>query len=101
MIGLQAFFAAAEASVSASQGGQGMGRGSPGDLYLYVEMLPHPLYRTDGCDVMMDLPITPWAAALGAEVVAPKPAGQVEVNILADTSAKAQAVPSKSVVPTV
>ena len=44
-------------------------------------MLPHPLYRTDGYDVLMDLPISPWEAALGAEVVAPTPTGQVEIKI--------------------
>ena len=65
----------------AAQGGPGMGRGSPGDLYLDVEMLPHPLYRTDSYDVLMDLPISPWEAALGAEVVAPTPTGQVEIKI--------------------
>ena len=65
----------------AAQGAPGMGRGSPGDLYLDVDMLPHPLYRTDGYDVLMDLPIAPWEAALGAEVVAPTPTGQVEVKI--------------------
>jgi len=36
-----------------------MGPGSPGDFYLYVETLPHPLYRTEGYDVMMELPIAP------------------------------------------
>jgi curved DNA-binding protein len=65
----------------AAQGGPGRGRGSPGDLYLDVEILPHPLYRTDGSDVSMDLPIAPWEAALGAGVVAPTPTGQVEVKI--------------------
>ena len=65
----------------AAQGGPGMGKGSPGDLYLDVEMLPHQLYRTDGYDVLMDLPIAPWEAALGAEVVAPTPTGQIEIKI--------------------
>ena len=65
----------------AAQGSPGIGSGSPGDLYLDVEMLPHALYRTDGYDVLMDLPITPWEAALGAEVVAPTPTGQVEIKI--------------------
>ena len=65
----------------AAHGGPGMGKGSPGDLYLDVEMLPHQLYRTDGYDVLMDLPIAPWEAALGAEVVAPTPTGQVEIKI--------------------
>ncbi len=71
----------------AAQGGPGMGRGSPGDLYLDVEMLPHPLFRTDGYDVLMDLPIAPWEAALGAEVVAPTPTGQVEIKIPAGSVA--------------
>ena len=65
----------------AAQGGPGIGKGSPGDLYLDVDILPHPLYRTDGYDVLMDLPIAPWEAALGAEVIAPTPTGQVEVKI--------------------
>ena len=71
----------------AAQGGPGIGKGSPGDLYLDVEMLPHPLYRTDGYDVLMDLPIAPWEAALGAEVIAPTPTGQVEVKIPAGSVA--------------
>ncbi|MFN5350456.1 MAG: DnaJ C-terminal domain-containing protein [Polaromonas sp.] len=71
----------------AAQGGPGMGQASPGDLYLDVEMLAHPLYRTDGYDVLMDLPIAPWEAALGAEVVAPTPVGQVEIKIPAGSVA--------------
>lgn len=69
----------------AAQGGPGLGNGSPGDLYLDVEINPHPLYRTDGYDVLMDLPISPWEAALGAEVVAPTPTGQVEIKIPASS----------------
>lgn len=63
------------------QGSPGMGRGSPGDLYLDVAFLPHPLYRTDGYDVSIKLPVAPWEAALGAEVEAPTPTGWVEVKI--------------------
>jgi curved DNA-binding protein len=65
----------------AAQGAPGMGRGSPGDLYLDVEFLPHRLYRVDKLDVYMDLPVSPWEAALGAEVEAPTPTGRVEVKI--------------------
>ncbi len=71
----------------AAQGSPGMGQGSPGDLYLDVEMLPHPLYRTDGYDVYMDLPVAPWEAALGAEVEAPTPTGRVEIKIPAGSAA--------------
>ena len=65
----------------AAQGGPGFGKGSPGDLYLDVEFLPHPHYRAEGTDVYMDLPISPWEAALGAEIEAPTPTGRVEIKI--------------------
>lgn len=71
----------------AAQGSPGSGQGSPGDLYLDVEMLPHPLFRTDGYDVYMDLPVAPWEAALGAEVEAPTPTGRVEIKIPAGSAA--------------
>ena len=71
----------------AAQGSPGRGRGSPGDLYLDVEMLPHPLFRADGYDVYMDLPVAPWEAALGAEVEAPTPTGRVEIKIPAGSAA--------------
>lgn len=86
----------------AAQGGPGMGGGGPGDLYLDVEMRPHLLYRTDGRDVMMDLPIAPWEAELGAEVVAPTPTGQIEIKIPAGSAAgrklrvKGRGLPSKT-----
>ncbi|MEO8390910.1 MAG: DnaJ C-terminal domain-containing protein [Polaromonas sp.] len=65
----------------AGQGTPGMGQGSPGDLYLDVEFLPHALYRAEGHDVYMTLPVAPWEAALGAEVEAPTPTGEVELKI--------------------
>ena len=65
----------------AGQGAPGIGQGSPGDLYLDVEFLPNRLYRADGVDVYMDLPVAPWEAALGTEVEAPTPTGRVEVKI--------------------
>jgi curved DNA-binding protein len=86
----------------AAQGAPGVGKGSPGDLYLDVEMLPHPLYRTDGVDVFMDLPIAPWEAATGSHIVAPTPTGQVEVTIPAGTAngrklrLKARGLPGKT-----
>ena len=65
----------------AAQGSPGIGQGSPGDLYLDVEMQPHPLYRTDKYDVLMDLPITPWEAAMGADIEVPTPGGRVVMTI--------------------
>ncbi len=65
-------------------GGQGMtgqGGGPSGDLYLDVHIHPHHLYRLDGRDVSLELPITPWEAALGAQVAVPTLGGRVTVNI--------------------
>jgi curved DNA-binding protein len=63
------------------QGGQGLGEGPPGDLYLEVEFKPHKLYRVDDRDVLLDLPIAPWEAALGATVTVPTPQGRVELRV--------------------
>lgn len=62
--------------------GQGNpGRGRAGDLYLEIDFQPHPLYRVEGRDVFLELPVAPWEAALGATVRAPTPAGPVSVKI--------------------
>ena len=64
--------------------GQGMpapDRGSAGDLFLEVAFVPHPIYRADGKDLYIDLPITPWEAALGGKVVMPTPDGKVDLRI--------------------
>ena len=65
----------------AGQGDPGLGGGRAGDLYLEVEFKPHPLFRVDGRDVHMDLPVAPWELALGSEVRAPTPAGKVDVKV--------------------
>ena len=65
----------------AKQGGPGMGKGEPGDLYLEVEFRPHPFYHVEGKDVYLDLPVAPWEAALGATVKVPTPAGIVDLKI--------------------
>jgi len=55
--------------------------GTPGDLFLEVEFHPHRLYRVDGRDLYLSLPVTPWEAALGATVSAPTPSGEVQLKI--------------------
>lgn len=67
--------------------GQGMPGGEtrpPGDLFLEVSFAPHPVYRVDGGDLYLDLPIAPWEAALGAKVVMPTPGGKVELKVPAN-----------------
>lgn len=65
----------------AGQGGKGTGGGSPGDLYLKVEIEPHPRFRLEGRDLYADLPVTPWEAALGARVTIPSLSGPVTLKV--------------------
>lgn len=65
----------------AGQGGPGEGGGPAGDLLLEIEFAADPRFRVDGRDVYADLPLAPWEAALGAQVSAPTPEGEVELTI--------------------
>jgi curved DNA-binding protein len=63
------------------QGARPPGDGTAGDLFVEVEFRPHPLYRIDGRDLTLELPVTPWEAALGASVQTPTPGGKVDLKI--------------------
>lgn len=63
------------------QGSPGLGDGPAGDLYLTVELAPDRLYRADGRDIYIDLPVAPWEAALGATIKTPTPNGPVNLKI--------------------
>ena len=52
----------------AGQGEAGVNGGPPGDLFLHLRLLPHPLYRVAGDDLELDLQLAPWQAVLGDEV---------------------------------
>ncbi len=67
------------------QGAPGFGGGPNGDLYLEVDLQNHPLYKVDGDDIILNLPLTPWEAALGTKVKIPTLKGKVNMNIPAGT----------------
>jgi curved DNA-binding protein len=69
------------------QGGKGINGGPNGDLYLNIVLHPHPLFRPDGHDLYLDLPLTPWEAALGATVEVPTLSGAVNLKIPPGTAA--------------
>jgi curved DNA-binding protein len=58
--------------------GQGI---SGGDLYLLIEVPPHPKFRLDGVDVFYQLPITPAEAVLGGPIAVPTISGPVRMNM--------------------
>jgi curved DNA-binding protein len=65
----------------AGQGGQGTGGAAAGDLYLVVRIAPHPRYRLEGRDIHVQLPVTPWEAAIGATVPLDTPGGEAKVKV--------------------
>jgi curved DNA-binding protein len=69
------------------KGGKGAHGGPDGDLYLDIEVVPHPLYRVAGQDIHVDLPLAPWEAVLGTSVNLPTPAGAVSLKVPAGTRA--------------
>jgi curved DNA-binding protein len=62
------------------QGSPGMG-GESGDLLLEVHFRPHRLFRPEGRDIYLDLPVAPWEAALGTKVKVPTLGGYVDLKI--------------------
>ncbi|MCR4331323.1 MAG: J domain-containing protein [Sulfuricaulis sp.] len=69
------------------KGGKGVGGGADGDLYLKIALHPHALYRVSGHDLYLDLPLTPWEAALGALVEVPTLNGPVHLKVPPGTHA--------------
>jgi curved DNA-binding protein len=59
----------------AAQGGPGHGGAPAGDLFLEVHFHPHPRFRVDGADLIAELAVAPWEAALGAVVPVALPDG--------------------------
>ncbi|MBN1869092.1 MAG: molecular chaperone DnaJ [Candidatus Omnitrophica bacterium] len=62
-----------------------VGKGGPGDLYLYIHVMPHEIFQRDGNDLYMQLPLSFVTAALGGEVSVPTIDGKVEMKIPAAT----------------
>ncbi|MBQ8300083.1 MAG: J domain-containing protein [Clostridia bacterium] len=50
------------------QGKEGKNGGQNGDMFIKVNILPHNKFEIDGLDLITELPLTPWEAALGCEV---------------------------------
>jgi curved DNA-binding protein len=72
------------------KGGHGLRGGRAGDLYLDIAVSPHKLFRADGRDLFVDLPLAPWEAVLGASIELPTPAGPVQLKVPPGTRAGQQ-----------
>ncbi|MBD3655062.1 MULTISPECIES: DnaJ C-terminal domain-containing protein [Marinobacter] len=63
------------------QGAPGVGGGENGDLFIEVELAPHPHFTVEGHDVVLTLPVAPWEAALGATITVPTVDSKVNLKI--------------------
>jgi len=70
----------------AGRGEAGSGGGESGDLFLRVRLAKHPDFEVNGHDLVYELELAPWEAALGAEISIPTLDGRVNIKIPAGTA---------------
>ena len=63
------------------QGEPGANGGPNGDLYIVITVRPHKLFRRDGTNLYLDMPISFPTAALGGEIDIPTLKGTVKYNV--------------------
>lgn len=64
--------------------------GGPGDLYIITNVQPHPYFRRNGLDILLDVPISVYEALLGTKVEVPTLDGKVTVTIPPGTNSHAK-----------
>ena len=65
----------------AGKGNAGMNGGPPGDLYIIVRAGEHPVFRRDGDDIYVTVPVTAMEAALGARIEVPTIDGRSQLRV--------------------
>jgi DnaJ-class molecular chaperone len=68
------------------KGSPGVRGGEPGDALVEIRVRPHPSFRRQGSDILLDLPITLDEAVLGARIEVPTVSGRVALNVPKGTS---------------
>jgi len=72
---------AAEGQVMRLKGQGSPGRAGAGDALIELAIRPHPVFRREGDNLVMDLPVSVPDAVLGAKVEAPTPEGPVTLTV--------------------
>lgn len=86
----------------AGKGEGGEGGGPSGDLYVVLQVQPHPYFRREGKDIILDVPLTVSEAALGTRIDVPTIDGRVTLTVPGGSSSgqrlrlKGRGVPSRS-----
>jgi len=68
------------------QGHPGRRNGPAGDVIVTIRYAPHPVFKVEGRDLRLDLPVTLYEAVLGGRVRVPTLNGEVEVSIAPGTN---------------
>jgi molecular chaperone DnaJ len=67
------------------EGEAGLNSGPAGDLYVVIQIKPHPVFQRDHNDLHCEMPVSFTTAALGGEVEIPTLDGQAKIRIPAET----------------
>jgi molecular chaperone DnaJ len=62
-------------------GEAGLHGGPSGDLYVYLSIAPHPLFKRDGLDTYVDMPVSFPQAALGGQITVPSLEGELSLSV--------------------
>ncbi len=68
------------------QGEPGVNGGPNGDLYIVISVKPHKVFKRNGSDLYLDIPISFDQAALGAEIIVPTLEGRYPIRCLQEPS---------------
>ena len=71
------------------EGEAGMNGGPPGDLYVVVNLKPHPVFQREGADLHCEMPISFAVAALGGEIEIPTLDGHAKIKVPAGNADRA------------
>ena len=67
------------------KGAGGLRGGEPGDLYVILRVRDSGIFERDGVDLAVDVPVSPFKAALGGEVDIPTPDGMAQLKLASGT----------------
>ncbi len=65
----------------AGKGNAGMNGGAPGDLYIIMRIEEHPVFRREGDDIYVTVPVTAMEAALGTKIEVPTIDGRSQLKV--------------------
>ena len=63
------------------QGEPGTNGGPAGDVYIIIKVKPHKIFKREGADLILEIPITYPQAVLGADIIVPSMTEQISYKV--------------------